>query len=272
MAGTGKLTLTNAQTYTGDTWISSGTLALNGVGSISTSSNLVVAGGATLDASGRADGTLKLVAGQTLSGFGNVLGKVVVTSGATISPGGNNNDFGTLTLNSTLNLTGGRAWMAVDKTGGTAANDYLTGITTLTYGGTLVVTNVTSDATPLAAGDSFKLFNATAYTESFTNYNLPPLAANLLWNTSQLATSGTLSVITLTTPVLSGTVTIGGGGMQLSFSGNNGQTYKVLGTTNLTLPMASWQVLTNGTFGAGPASFIDTANIQPVRFYRIVSP
>jgi autotransporter-associated beta strand protein len=272
MNGTGKLTLTNAQTYSGDTWVSSGTLALSGVGSISSSSNLVVASGAKLDASARADSTLKLVSGQTLSGFGSVLGKVVVTNGATISPGDNNNDLGALTLNSTLNLTGGQARMKISKSGVALANDSLAGITTLTYGGTLVVTNVTSDATPLAPGDSFKLFNATAYTGSFANYNLPPLAANLLWNTSQLATSGTLSVITLTTPVLSGTMTVGGSGMQLSFSGNNGQTYKVLGSTNITLPMASWQVLTNGTFGAGPASFTDTANIQPVRFYRIVSP
>jgi autotransporter-associated beta strand protein len=270
MAGTGKLTLTNAQTYVGDTWISSGTLALSGAGSIAASSNLVVASGAKLDASGRTDGTLNLVAGQTLSGFGTVVGKVVVANGAVIAPGGS--ALGTLTLNSTLNLAGGQVWMAVSKTGGTAANDYLTGVTAFTLGGTLVVTNVTSDATPLTAGDNFKLFNATTYASAFTNYNLPPLAPNLQWNTSQLASSGTLSVIALPPPVLSSAVSLAGGGIQLSFSGNSGQTYRVLGSTNLTLPLASWQVLTNGTFGAGPASFTDAAATNSQGLYRIASP
>jgi autotransporter-associated beta strand protein len=267
LAGPGKLILTNAQIYTGDTWVSSGTLVLSNNASIATSSNLIVAGGAKLDASARTDGTLKLVSGQTLSGFGTVAGKIIVTNGAAIAPGGI--AVGTLTLNSTLNLTGGRALMKISKSGATLGKDYLTGITTLTCGGTLTVTNLGPDAP--ASGDSFKLFNATTYTGGFTNYNLPALATNLQWNTSQLAVNGTLSVITLVSPVLAGAISTGGG-VQMTFSGASGQTYKVVGTTNLVLPATNWPVLTTGTFGAGSVTFTDAWATNRVFFYRIISP
>jgi autotransporter-associated beta strand protein len=268
LVGAGKLILTNAQVYTGDTWVSAGTLVLSNNASLAASSNLVVASGAKLDASARTDGTLKLISGQTLSGFGTVAGKVIVTNGAVIAPGGV--AIGTLTLNSTLNLTGGQVVMKISKLGVALANDYLTGITTLTCGGSLNVTNL-GPAAP-AAGDSFKLFNATTYTGTFTNFNLPVLASNLAWNTSQLAVSGTLSVIALTPPVLAGAVTAGNGRVQLTFSGNSGQTYKVVASTNLLVPLASWPVLTNGTFGGTAVNFSDTVTNNAARFYRVVSP
>ena len=268
MTGTGRLTLTNIQTYTGDTWIASGTLALGNVGSLATSSNLIVSAGATLDASGRTDGTLRLANGQTLAGFGTVLGKVTVTNGAIIAPGGT--VVGTLTLNSTLNLTGGQAAMTVGKTGGTLANDAVTGITTLTYGGTLSVTNAGPDA--LALGDSFKLFTAAGYTGTFTNYNLPPLATNLTWYTGQLATNGTLSVIAFVTPTIAGITAPGGGGVSFNVSGTLGQAYRVLSSTNLFLPATNWLVLTNATFGTNAAAFTDRRATNQTGFYRLVSP
>ena len=66
--------------------------------------------------------------------------------------------------------------------------------------------------------------------------------------------------------------TVIGGNFQVSFSGPDGQSYRVLATTDLSLPPASWTVLTNGTF-AGPATFIDTPTAHnPARFYRVGSP
>ena len=66
--------------------------------------------------------------------------------------------------------------------------------------------------------------------------------------------------------------TIIGGNFQLSFTGPDGQTYRVLATIDLSLPLTSWTVLTNGTF-AGPATFIDTATADnPARFYKVGSP
>ena len=70
--------------------------------------------------------------------------------------------------------------------------DLVQGVTTLTYGGTLTVTNL---AGTLASGQAFKLFNATTYSGSFSTFNLPSLGPSLGWNTSTLATNGTISVI-----------------------------------------------------------------------------
>ena len=74
-------------------------------------------------------------------------------------------------------------------------------------------------------------------------------------------------------PVLSGGVSLGGSGFQLTFSGPSGETYKVLSTTNLTTPLASWSLLTNGTFSTGSVIFLDpTTAGNPVKFYRITAP
>jgi len=90
-AGAGKLTLTAANTYTGNTTISAGTLALSGSGSIA-SSNITVASGATLDVSGLTT-ALALGAGQTLKATAtgaNTTGTITMGSskGLTLSAGG----------------------------------------------------------------------------------------------------------------------------------------------------------------------------------------
>jgi fibronectin-binding autotransporter adhesin len=268
LTGSGRLVFTNLQTYTGDTWISAGTLALTGAGALTGSSNIIVSAGATLDASGRTDGTLRLALGQTLSGFGTVLGKVLVTNGATLSPGSATSP-GTLALNSLLNLTGGRTVMNVAKNSGVTVNDAVTGITTLTLGGTLTVTNTGTDT--LAVGDSFKLFTAGTYTGAFTNYNLPPLGAGLAWNTAPLVTNGTLAVVSVAPPILS-RASLTGENVKLSFSGTSGQSYRVLFSTNLTLAVTNWTVLTNGTFGAGSVAYTNGPATNRTVFYRIASP
>jgi hypothetical protein len=52
---------------------------------------------------------------------------------------------------------------------------------------------------PLVAGDSFKLFNAGSYGGSFASIVPASPGAGLVWNTSSLATSGTLSVVSSVT-------------------------------------------------------------------------
>src|SRR5207244_3236955 len=78
--GTSPLFLGSANPYTGDTIVNAGALALTNNGSIASSSNLVIAAGATLSAAGRFDGTLTLAAGQTLSGLGTVAGNLTAAS------------------------------------------------------------------------------------------------------------------------------------------------------------------------------------------------
>jgi autotransporter-associated beta strand protein len=82
----------------------------------------------------------------------------------------------------------------------------------------------------------------------------------------------TVYVVTPVPPVISGGTMLDGGNFQLTFSGPEGQPYKVMTTTDLTQP-GSWTVISTGVFGAVPAVFTDTnAPSHPARFYRVVSP
>ena len=73
-------------------------------------------------------------------------------------------------------------------------------------------------------------------------------------------------------PVLNSSVSQTAGGFNLSFSGPNGQSYRVLETTNVTLPLTNWLALTNGIFGTGTVNFADPAATNLQRFYRVTSP
>ena len=144
---------------------------------------------------------------------------LTVTSSSTVAPG-SAVGVGVLTVTSNTTLSGTTV-MKLDKTNGT--NDVLSVGGTLTYGGML---NVTSLSGTLAAGDSFKLFNASTYAGSFSTTNLPVLGDGLAWDTSPL-TNGILNVVSVIKPApyitgfsLSGT--------NLVFSGTNG-----LGQRNL---------------------------------------
>ena len=81
--------------------------------------------------------------------------------------------------------------LQIRKFGATLTCDLIRSVSTLTYGGTLTVT-ATGDV--LAAGDSFKLFDAVTYAGAFASYDLPVLGAGLGWNTWELAVNGTLIV------------------------------------------------------------------------------
>ena len=166
-SNTGTLTLSGTNTYTGTTTISGGTL--NVTGALST-------------------GAVTVQSGGTLAGSGTIGGAVTVQSGGAIAPAG------TLTTSSTVSLAGTTS-MHVGKSGTTLSNDKLSGITTVTYGGTLTITN--NGPTALASGDSFTLFSATTRSGSFSSISLPTLTAGLTWDTSRLTIDGTLAVTAL---------------------------------------------------------------------------
>ena len=181
--GAGLLNLSGANTYTGATTVSNGTLLVSGaIGS----SAVTVAGGA-------------------LGGTGSIGGAVSVQNGGTLFVG-TNGATGTLTVTNALTLaSGSTVLLQINKTGGTPANDLIQGLTSLACGSsTLTVTNITSDATPLAAGDSFQLFNTLTYSGGFGAVNLPALPDGLSWDTAGLTVNGTILVVvtgsTLTTP------------------------------------------------------------------------
>ena len=168
--GDGIMVLAGANKYAGPTTIRNGTLQVNG--SIGTS-------------------TVTVSDGATLRGKGIIGGETTVQNGGTLAPG--TSDIGTLTINNSLALNG-NVTFRISKNGSTLANDQISGLTGVTYGGTLTLTNITSDATPIIAGDAFTIFNAATHDLTFASVNLPALPAGLSWDTNSLATSGVIKV------------------------------------------------------------------------------
>ncbi|MDW7979259.1 MAG: autotransporter-associated beta strand repeat-containing protein, partial [Verrucomicrobiales bacterium] len=122
--GAGTLTLDAANTYTGDTIIYQGTLALGPSGSIATSPQIIVGPGTTFDVSAVSGGFVHSP-GRRLGGFGTVVGDVTVASGAILDPG-SNVVAGTLTFTGSLTETGGAINhfdLSTDPSG--AANDFV---------------------------------------------------------------------------------------------------------------------------------------------------
>jgi hypothetical protein len=64
------------------------------------------------------------------------------------------------------------------------------------------------------------------------------------------------------------------GSVRLTATGPSGATLRLLASTNISLPIASWSSLTTGTFDTnGQFSFTDTtAATANARFYRIGTP
>jgi fibronectin-binding autotransporter adhesin len=82
------------------------------------------------------------------------------------------------------------------RLGGTAAGQFNRIVTadTFTAGGQL--TAVLQPGFTPTAGMSFDILDFFTFAGSFTSHNLPALGTNLVWDTTQLATSGTLRVVT----------------------------------------------------------------------------
>jgi len=132
------------------------------------------------------------------------------------------------------------------------------------------VTNIATNA--LAAGDSFRLFQAATYAGAFTNLTLPNLGGGLVWNTNSLGVNGTISV-NLTPPLISNlSMAADRSSFTLSGQGAANQGYVLLTASNLP-PVAWLPVLTNLSDTNGVFSFTDvqTTNYAQ-RFYRITAP
>src|SRR5438034_184695 len=151
-AGTGTLIVSGANTYTGATAISAGTLQLGATNAVPSGSAVTVSGGATFDLRGFSDG------------IGSLAGAGTVTSGAaggvTLTAGGNN---GSTTFSGVI--LNGSGTVALTKTGtGTltlsGANTY-SGATTVSAGVLDVQNNTalgaTAGATTVAGGAALQL-------------------------------------------------------------------------------------------------------------------
>ncbi|EEF63380.1 Ig-like domain-containing protein [Pedosphaera parvula] len=213
--------------------------------------------------------TLTVQNTATLAGVGVLNGATSIQSGGTLAPGAGG--IGTLTFGKTLSLAG-KIEMKISKSATTLTHDLAAVSGTLTYGGSLVVTNIGTNA--LAVGDSFKLFNAGIFFSSFTSSNLPALATNLTWDSSRLGTDGTITVVALPVPpAFISFGTLNGGSFGLGGAGVAGQAYILLSASNLVQPIWWKPLATNTADTSGVFNFTDTqATNFSQRFYRIETP
>jgi autotransporter-associated beta strand protein len=170
--GQGALRLGLSSSYGGGTTVSNGTLFVDN----------------TLG-SGTGFGGVGVSAG-TLGGTGIISGPVTISSAGTISPG-SPTLIGTLTLN-TAPTFNGTNFMQIDWNGGSPrADKIILTAGTLTYGGTLVVSN---SGAALVGGDMFTNFVAPAYAGVFANTILPTLNSGLNWYLGDLNSFGRIKV------------------------------------------------------------------------------
>ena len=263
--GAGTLTLSATETYNGPTTVSNGTLALSSSASLAGSAGFTLASG-TFDVSA-VSGSFTLGSGQKITGNGTVNGDFYVASGATLAPGGS---IGTLTFNNSLALASGGT-NVFEISHSPLTNDTAKILGPLACGGTLLVTNIGTDA--LAAGDSFKLFDAATYSGTFQSVTLPSLPTGLEWDTNSLNPNGTISVV-FAPPVISSALRSGDNFVFKVTGGVAGTNFYVLTSTNLSMPLSNWtHLLTNQFDTSGNFSVTNALDANaPQNFYRLQLP
>jgi hypothetical protein len=83
----------------------------------------------------------------------------------------------------------------------------------------------------------------------------------------------TLDEINARPPLITASGKVIGGAFQLSGTGPHGAAYRVLASTNLSLPLSQWTQASTGRFSGGVFTSSDPqASNQPARFYRVAKP
>ena len=201
-AGTGTLTLSGSNTFTGTTNVSAGTLTLATAttNNLPASAKLLVGSGATLNVAGvTGTGGFALASGQVLAGNGTVTGATTVAAGSTVTTGSGataSDTPGKLT-------TGAETWAAngtfVDKVASTTG-----AAGTSTGYGELVLSGLTLSATNASGSQFIVNVISTTGTQTVPAGTVLVLADNTdtsaanPFNTSTNAPA-TLAALTLTT-------------------------------------------------------------------------
>jgi autotransporter-associated beta strand protein len=268
--GSDTWTLDGTNTYTGSTFVVSGTLKIQNNGAISNSSLLSIQNGSLIDVSGRiADQSLNLGNGQTLNtlNVGYINGNLSAGAGSIVAPGGVST-LDTLSVIGNVTLAGTTS-IKLDANLQMGDNlDATNGGNSITYGGTLNLTKLNGT---YAIGQSYTLFNASSYAGTFSSIVPAQPGSGLSWNTNNLVTSGTITIQVgpVTGPTTNANIThVSLSGTNVVIHGTNNNTpsssfhYVVLTTPNITNALSNWTPVVTNPFN-GDGSFDYTNPIVP---------
>ena len=241
-------------------------LSLIGNGSVSKASQIVMQGitpsqayAGFIDVNSRVDATLTLGTNQTLRGDNGsfIRGNVAAAAGSAISPGGISTNYQYMSISNSLTFQAGSTnFMDIYKSGALITNDLILVTGNLTNNGAVLQIGTNGALTALAAGDTFKLFNAAAYVGSFARITPSP-GPGLIWDASQLAVNGTLSVKAISiTPspatvaygnnaTLTGSTTLGG---TVGYQWYDNNTNAISGANGTTLTLTKPAVAASGNY------------------------
>jgi autotransporter-associated beta strand protein len=235
----------------------------------STGGGLIKKGSGTLYLDSFANGYTgtTVITNGVLAGSGNVPSPVVVAPAGAIG-GGDAGGPGTLNISSQPLTIQGKAFMRISKNGGSPTSDTISGFSAVNYGGTLVVSNATSDATPLAAGDTFTLFSGSLPSGNFASIAGSP-GTGLAYSFNPA--NGVLTVITQTVSTTPVPIVFNLTGNTLSLSWPEDHKGWTLQTNAVGL------TVTNAWFPYPGSSTVTNENIsldasKPNVFFRLVYP
>jgi hypothetical protein len=172
-----------------------------------------------------------------------------------------------LTVNANLSLAGtSTTTMELSKAANT--NDLVTGVGTLTYGGTLVLRNIGG---VLAVNDTFKLFNAAAYNGSFSGLVSYTPGQAVTWNTSNLAVDGTVRVASVIAVPVSLSMVPSGGNLNLTWPPDQLGWRLETQTNSLTIGISNnWVTVPGSTEVTGVS--VPLSPGVPTAFFRLIFP
>ncbi len=239
--GSGVLILEQDNTYAGNTFVNAGTLQVNNAGGSATGS-----------------GAVNVASGATLSGDGTIGGPVTMAGGAILAPG---NNTGVLTIDNNFTSTNstifefmlGTNGSQVDVSGNlvlggvlniTNAGGFTSGTYTLfTYGGNLTLNNLSIGSAPI--GPNYVITNTDSEVDLVVEL---PHFASIKRNGNTLMFSGS--------------------------GGVPGNSYKIVSSADIALPLPQWTMAGTGQFDAnGNFTFTITISTNsPSQFYMLQLP
>lgn len=239
------LTVSGAMSGSGNLNLWQGTVQLSGTNS---ATGVTTVNNGTLMINGSMSGPVTVVGG-TLTGTGALTGAVTV-SGGTLAPGPGT---ATLTVNNSLTLQSAGSFLAtVNATSGACAQ--IAGLTSVNYGGALVVSNLGGTFT---SGMRFKLFSAAGYSGAFASIYPSAPSYGLGWDTSTLTTDGTLRVKSI--------VVVQTTNVMESRSGNStsGTSIPAFSFTGFSSTISSTKSTAPGCTSPGSSIFTETTSPTP---------